>query len=203
MLQRPSFLPTSPFSPPPLILRVPGAATKVWTNVISGSQERPGVRASGSACVIPGNRMLVYGGYDGSEFLQDLWVLHTGEAARGMCGVCSVWCVPLGTVSGVWVGACVCRLVGGGGEDGGGGPCDRVPVPVSVIVCISVWDTHALPSLFAPPPPNPPPAPPAHSRWGQDWGRSISPMGAHHGAPASSWGEGGVAPGTEHALGGS
>jgi hypothetical protein len=36
------------------------------------------VRASGSACVIPGNRMLVFGGYDGSEFLQDLWVLHTG-----------------------------------------------------------------------------------------------------------------------------
>jgi hypothetical protein len=54
------------------------AATKVWTNVIGPSQERPGVRASGSACVVPGNRMLVFGGYDGSEFLQDLWVLHTG-----------------------------------------------------------------------------------------------------------------------------
>ena len=46
--------------------------------MIGPSQEKPGVRASGSACVIPGNRMLVFGGYDGAEFLQDLWVLHTG-----------------------------------------------------------------------------------------------------------------------------
>jgi hypothetical protein len=85
-----------------LRLRVLLPATKTWHNVISPSQDKPGARASGSACVISGNRVLVFGGYDGSEFLQDLWILHTGEqrcvpSVRGglpgvlrRCRACSV-----------------------------------------------------------------------------------------------------------------
>ena len=47
-----------------------------WTT-INAPGERPGVRASGSACVISGERILAFGGYDGSDFLHDLWILHT------------------------------------------------------------------------------------------------------------------------------
>lgn len=47
-----------------------------WTQVVCEG-EKPGVRASGSACVLDDDRMLVFGGYDGTDFLDDLWVLHT------------------------------------------------------------------------------------------------------------------------------
>ena len=98
------------------------AATKVWTNVIGAAQEKPGVRASGSACVIPGNRMLVFGGYDGAEFLQDLWVLHTGAYGGALCcraavnAVCGrqLWCAENG--------ACLCLLLVAVGGWVGGAP---------------------------------------------------------------------------------
>ena len=55
------------------------AESNTWRNVnIVG--DRPGVRASAACCVFGDDKMLVFGGYDGREFLDDLWILHTGEA---------------------------------------------------------------------------------------------------------------------------
>jgi hypothetical protein len=45
-----------------------------WSN-ISFAGPLPPVRASHSSSVINDNRMLVFGGYDGDKFLNDLWIL--------------------------------------------------------------------------------------------------------------------------------
>ncbi len=38
-------------------------------------------------CVLSGGRILVFGGYDGADFLQDLWILHTNgkHASLSVC----------------------------------------------------------------------------------------------------------------------
>ncbi len=48
-------------------------------------QPAPRERASGSTVVLEGDRMLLFGGYDGEAFLDDAWVLHTtgGEGGSG------------------------------------------------------------------------------------------------------------------------
>lgn len=45
----------------------------------SESSEAPLARADHCACAIRGRRMLVFGGFDGSEELADLHVLTVGE----------------------------------------------------------------------------------------------------------------------------
>jgi hypothetical protein len=71
------------------------AASRTWYPIAFTTPDRPGVRASGSMCVLPGNRILVFGGYDGADFLQDLWILHTSTCLCARVCACAGLCLSL------------------------------------------------------------------------------------------------------------
>jgi hypothetical protein len=57
--------------------------TLTWMS-ISFVGPLPPVRASHSSSVIEGNKMVVFGGYDGDKFLNDLWIMEPGASFRSI-----------------------------------------------------------------------------------------------------------------------
>ena len=55
----------------------------IWELIKPSGDEAPGPRASGSCVIIGGNKILIFGGYNGEDFLQDLWILHTIDPITG------------------------------------------------------------------------------------------------------------------------
>ena len=56
--------------------------TTQWVTVTTQGPV-PGPRASATLTAFDGDKLLLFGGYDGEEFLGDLWVLHTVDATTG------------------------------------------------------------------------------------------------------------------------
>jgi hypothetical protein len=54
-----------------------------WELIKPSGEEAPGSRASGSCVIIGGNKILIFGGYNGEDFLQDMWILHTIDPETG------------------------------------------------------------------------------------------------------------------------
>lgn len=49
----------------------------------SGGGDQPSRRASSSLAVVDGDKICVFGGYDGEQFLGDMWLLHTTDPVTG------------------------------------------------------------------------------------------------------------------------
>lgn len=54
--------------------------TLVWEEIKLEDDVKPGFRASGAAAIIHKDKVVVFGGYDGEDFLDDAWILHTTDA---------------------------------------------------------------------------------------------------------------------------
>jgi hypothetical protein len=88
----PSFSPASPYAIRLIFggydgvgwradIAVLNLVTHAWEPaVLPAGAPAPGPRASGTFTVVEGDRVLLFGGYDGAIFLNDLWVLHVDNA---------------------------------------------------------------------------------------------------------------------------
>ena len=43
----------------------------------------PGARASGTCVIVSGDKLLIFGGYNGEHFLSDMWLLHPLDPETG------------------------------------------------------------------------------------------------------------------------
>jgi hypothetical protein len=67
--------------------------SQVWSEILPETLAGPSGRSDHCSCAIPGGRMLVLGGFDGSEELADLHVLSVtedGSECQHLC-LCAPW----------------------------------------------------------------------------------------------------------------
>jgi hypothetical protein len=67
--------------------------SQVWNEILPHSSAGPSGRSDHCSCAVPGGRMLVLGGFDGSEELADLHVLSVGEdcsECQHLCDMCAL-----------------------------------------------------------------------------------------------------------------
>ena len=59
--------------------------TRTWAQVVCPGQDVPCERASAVAFALHGDTLLIHGGYSGTAFLGDLWLLHTAWGGQAGC----------------------------------------------------------------------------------------------------------------------